>query len=80
MKKKAFQRALSLVLTIVMFVGLIPTMAFAAEEDPFTVVVSMEGNTLGQVSAFLSESAGQYPFPFVPGQILTNRNRHPYPH
>lgn len=48
MKKKAFQRALSLVLTIVMFVGLIPTMAFAAEEDPFTVVVSMEGNTLGQ--------------------------------
>ena len=40
MKKKAFQRALSLVLTIVMFVGLIPTMAFAAEDSRknYTVV------------------------------------------
>lgn len=42
------KRILSLLLAIVMIVSLLPTTAFAAETDEFTVVVSMEGLTLGQ--------------------------------
>ena len=41
------KRILSLLLAIVMIVSLLPTTAFAAETDEFTVVVSMEGLTLG---------------------------------
>ncbi len=44
MKKKA----VALLLAIVMVVSLLPTAVFAGEADEFTVVVSMEGLTLGQ--------------------------------
>lgn len=48
MCKKAKTKALALLLALVMVVGLLPATAFAAETDEFTVVVSMEGLTLGQ--------------------------------
>ena len=41
------KRILSLLLTLVMIVGLLPTVALAKNDD-FTVTISMEGLTLGQ--------------------------------
>ena len=41
------KRILSLLLTLVMIVGLLPTVALA-KNDYFTVTISMEGLTLGQ--------------------------------
>ena len=48
MRKKVTGKVIALLLAMVMIVSLIPTAAFAAETDAFTVVVSMEGLTLGQ--------------------------------
>lgn len=43
------RRIISLLLVMLMLVGMLPTVSSAAEaDDPFTVVVSMEGLTLGQ--------------------------------
>ena len=48
MREKKTGKAIALLLAMVMIVSLIPTTVFAAETDAFTVVVSMEGLTLGQ--------------------------------
>lgn len=48
MRKKVTGKVIALLLAMVMIVSLIPTTVFAAETDAFTVVVSMEGLTLGQ--------------------------------
>ena len=48
MRKKMTGKAVALLLAMVMIVSLLPTTVFAAETDEFTVVVSMEGLTLGQ--------------------------------
>lgn len=48
MRKKTTGKAIALLLAIVMIVSLLPTTVFAAKTDEFTVVVSMEGLTLGQ--------------------------------
>lgn len=48
MRKKVTGKVIALLLAMVMIVSLIPATVFAAETDAFTVVVSMEGLTLGQ--------------------------------
>lgn len=48
MREKKTGKAIALLLAIVMTVSLLPITVFAAETDAFTVVVSMEGLTLGQ--------------------------------
>lgn len=48
MRKKMTGKAIALLLAILMIVSLLPTAVFAVEADEFTVVVSMEGLTLGQ--------------------------------
>ena len=42
------KKVFSIILALVMVLSLLPAMAFAVEADEFTVVVSMEGLTLGQ--------------------------------
>ena len=46
MRKPA--KILSMILAFVLVLGLLPTTAFATEKDEFTVVVSVEGLTIGQ--------------------------------
>ena len=48
MREKKTGKAIALLLAIVMTVSMLPITVFAAETDAFTVVVSMEGLTLGQ--------------------------------
>ena len=48
MKNNVNRRLFSLLLALVMVVGLLPASAIAAETDEFTVVLSIEGLTLGQ--------------------------------
>ena len=42
------KKILSMILAFVLVLGLLPTTAFATENDEFTVVVSVEGLTIGQ--------------------------------
>lgn len=48
MRKNITLKVLSLMLALIMVIGLLPATALAVETDEFTVVVSVEGLTLGQ--------------------------------
>lgn len=48
MKNHRFKRVVSFLLAVIMIVAVCPMGSFAAETEPFNVVVSVEGLTLGQ--------------------------------